>query len=302
MPDQIAHIGYPKTGSTFLQQEVFPLLNDINYVDFHTCVQLFQDVIYLDDLDFDTAKWQKEFTAISENSTSLFSQEALTGAPFTYKGLNRSRIVGRLKQLGFTKIIITIRNQEDMLDSLYRQYVYQGGVMKFKDFLNMDGKWNHYIRAFNLDYLKYDRLIKLYFEQFGKANVLVLPQEMLKSDREGFLKKVMDFIGTEPPDVALNKRSNESMSNLSTHLLRLINHFTFNSQRPNQLLSNRIGTKPIKKLFQAILDPYFFKFFSNKDSYLKERYRKQLADYYAQSNKELDEITDLNLSDFGYLD
>ena len=26
------HLGYPKTGSTYLQQQVFPLIKDINYI------------------------------------------------------------------------------------------------------------------------------------------------------------------------------------------------------------------------------------------------------------------------------
>lgn len=295
---KIVHIGYPKTGSTFLQQRVFPQLDDIEYVDFHTCVKLFEDVIYLDDLDFDFQRSKKTLEKYS--SKSLFSQEALTGAPYTFKGLNRSRIPHRLKELGFTQIIITVRNQVAIIDSMYRQYIYQGGVMKFVDFLNLDGKWNHYLRGYNLDYLKYDRLVSLYYDVFGKENVLVLPQELLRENQDTFVQLISDFMKVDIPKLKPSKSSNESLSNLSTALMRVINHFTFNSQRPNHLISNWISTKPIKKVFQVILDPYLFSLFSRKRSYLKEHQKERLSDYFAESNFELNNLIDFNLKELGY--
>lgn len=300
MGEKIVHIGYPKTGSTYLQQEIFPSLQGMKYVDFHTCVKLFEDVIYLDDLDYNRDQTSKAFSRYGKEESTLFSQEALTGPPFTFKGLNRSSIPQRLKELGFSKVIITIRNQSDILDSLYRQYVYQGGVMKFSDFLNLEERWNHQLRAFNLSYLRYDRLIQMYQETFGVSQVLVLPQELLKKDKHHFLSLLGTFIDHEIMISEYNKRSNESMSNLSTNLIRIINHFTFNSQRPNQLISNRISTRPIKKGFQVILDPYFLKYLSGKRSYLSAFQKKQVKAYFASSNAVLEELVDFNLKDFGY--
>lgn len=298
MSVKIVHIGYPKTGSTYLQKVIFPQFKELDFIDFHTCVKLFEDIIYLDDLDFDQAKTKESLT--NYQGKSLFSQEALTGAPFTFKGLNRSQIPNRLYQLGFKKIVITIRNQPEILDSLYRQYVYQGGVMKFKDFLNLDGKWNHYLRAFNLDYLKYDRLITKYINLFGDENVLILPQEILKNDPEAYLKSLSEFIESEVPKQPIHKSANESLTNMSTNLLRFINHFTFNSQRPNQLINNQFSTKTIKKVFQVFIDPYFMKVFSKKRSYLKPDERSKIIDYYSKSNFELNKLVDFNLSELGY--
>ncbi|MEP0986900.1 sulfotransferase domain-containing protein [Ekhidna sp.] len=300
MPDRIVHIGYPKTGSTFLQLEVFPSIPGINYVDYRTCVKLFSDLIYLDDLDYDSGKAALNFAELNGVKPTLYSQEALSGPPFTFKGLNRSSIPVRLKDIGFNKIIVTIRNQIDIIDSLYRQYIYQGGVMKFADFIDLDRKWNHQLRAFNLDYLKFDSLIKCYQEEFGKSNVLILPLELLKEDQTLFLTKLCRFLNVDDLNVDLLGRSNESLSNLSTNILRIINHFTFNSQRPNQLITNRINTQIIKKIFQVALDPYFFGFFSNKKSYLKTHQVDVIKDYYVKSNFELDTLLEENLEDFGY--
>lgn len=299
MPDRIVHIGFPKTGSTYLQQEIFPHLGGLDFVDFHTCVKLFEDVIYLDNLDYDNNQVASVFESFKSAKT-LFSHEALVGAPFTFKGLNRSQIPGRLKKLGFGKVIITIRNQVAILDSLYRQYVYQGGVMRINDFLNLDGKWNHYLRGFNLDYLSYDQLVLLYQDTFGKENVLVLPQEILQAEEELFLDELQQFIGCYQLHPVTKKNSNESLSNLSTNLLRIINHFTFNSQRPNQLITNAIDTKTIKKVFQVILDPYLLKVFSKKKSYLRPEQIERVKQYYASSNLSLDRLVDFNLEELGY--
>jgi len=299
MPKKIVHIGFPKTGSTFLQKSVFPLLLGLEYVDFRTCVKLFEDLIYLDDLDYEDQKSIKNFSNYPSEKI-LFSQEALTGPPFTFKGLNRSQIPIRLKGLGFSKVIITIRNQVDIIDSLYRQYVYQGGVMRFKGFLNLDGNWNHYLRAFNLDYLKYDRLIIKYIEMFGDGNVLILPQEILKNDPDNYISILGEFLG-ERIELISHKGTNESLTNASTNLLRFINHFTFNSQRPNQLVTNKISTKTIKKIFQVIIDPYFMKLIAGKKSYLKPEQKEQIEQYYSQSNFELKKLVDYNLSGLGYI-
>ncbi|MEP5234103.1 MAG: hypothetical protein ABJQ86_04790, partial [Cyclobacteriaceae bacterium] len=137
----IVHIGYPKTATTFLQWEVFPNLEGVNYVDYRTCEKIFTPLIYLDEFDYDPSYVQEILKTYGLERTNLFSFEGLVGAPFIYKGLGRSEIPERLRTLGFDKIIITLRDQEDMLDSLYRQYVIQGGVVRFADFIDRKRNW-----------------------------------------------------------------------------------------------------------------------------------------------------------------
>lgn len=255
----------------------------------------------MDDLDYDLRESERKLKTYLKPGINLFSLESLTGAPFTFKGLNRSVIVKRLKDLELDKVIVTIRSQTEILDSLYRQYIYQGGVMRFKDFLNLNEKWNPYLRAFNLGYLKYDGLIEKYQHHFGSENVLVLPQELLKVDKRQYLKKIEDFTGEKMnPGVSKKKLANESLSNLSTGFLRVINHFTFNSQRPNQLLSNHISTKTIKKGFQVILDPYFVSFVSKKRNYLRGEEKERIRLYYRESNQKLNAMIEMDLGELGY--
>jgi hypothetical protein len=301
MSDKIIHIGFPKTATTFLQKSVFPRIETFNFIDFKNCAKIFEEVVYLDDLDYEVESTKEKLAPFLTDKPTLASLESLVGAPFTFKGLNRSRIPARLQELGFNKVIITIRNQTEIIDSLYRQYIYQGGVLRFKDFLNEDQKWNHYLRPFNFDYLKYDKLISLYQNLFGQENVLILPQELLKVDSVKYLKELSVFMGCKEGLANSVRAKNESLSNLSTNILRIINHFTFNSQRPNNLLWNGISTKPIKKLFQAILDPYLLGFFSSKKTYLNKNQKIQVEKYYSKSNAELKKLIELNLQEYSYV-
>lgn len=298
MPDRIVHIGFPKTATTFLQKGVFPFLENTRYVDFRDCEKVFDEVVFLDDFDFDIQHTKSKLEEYYDSRTSLFSLESLVGAPFILKGANRSQIPRRLKILGINKIIITLRKQTDIVDSMYRQYIYQGGTVKFADFLNLDKKRSLYARPFNIDYLKYDQLVKEYQTLFGKENVLVVPHESLKKNASQFLNQLSNFICNHDFSIKLEKLQNESLSNLSTNLLRIINHFAFSGMKPNNLVWNGFSTRIIKKIFQVILDPYFFSFFSNKNSYLNPDQSAKLKKYFLNSNKRLTELTDLELKEY----
>ena len=285
----VVHIGYPKTGTTFLQWNVFPKLKNWNFIDYHQSHQIFMDLIYLDDLDYDKKLVEKRLSLFSKEGNNLASYETLSGAPFKFKGLGRSAIPERLKQLGFDKVIITIRDQVSLVDSMYRQYVVQGGVMGFRDFLNLDLKWNPYLRAFHLDYLKYDLLISVYQNVFGSENVLILRNEWLKVDKNRFESELSKFLDSDI-ELDVSIRSNKSLSNLSIQVLRILNHFTFNSERPNQLIWNRISSKNIWKIFAVILDPYFLKLISARKFFYTKDQKERIADYFHDSNERVNNL------------
>lgn len=288
----VVHIGFPKTATTFLQWEIFPNLQAINYLDYRTCEKVFPELIYRDDYDYNVKKVKSILQPLLTETDNLCSFEALAGAPFIYKGLGRSAIPKRLKELGFDKVIITVRDQVDMIDSLYRQYVIQGGVMRFKDFLNKEEKWNLYVRAFNLDYLNYHKTVTHYFQEFGKSNVLVLRQEDLKSNKKQYIDNILEFVGKklEVDSHARSTKVNQSLSNLAILALRITNHFIFTSQKPNHLIWNKISTKYVSKVFIAILEPYFFRFFTSRKRFLSDHDTSFIRSYYSESNKVLDEL------------
>lgn len=286
MGANIIHIGFPKTATTFLQWNVFPQLKGIKYVDYKTCREIFQPIIYSDPLDYSIDRIKKKL--IEGNASALYSFESLSGSPFYYKGIGRSNIPLSLCELGFEKVIITIRNQKEAIDSYYRQYVLQGGTLSFRNWLDMEDKRPIPQKYFQRGYLEYDKLILKYEETFGQENLLILSQESLKKDKAAFIRQIEHFTNSTYEHPGKERRAHVSLSNLSISLLRFINHFTYSSVRPFHFLSKRISNRPVWKIFAVILDPYFFRFISSKKSYLvKYQMGQRVHKFYANSNESL---------------
>ena len=67
----------------------------------------------------------------------IISFEGLVGNPF-YPDLDlRYRIAERISLFENVHVLITIRNQASIIDSLYRQFVQQGGSENFMNFFNI---------------------------------------------------------------------------------------------------------------------------------------------------------------------
>lgn len=281
----IVHIGYPKTATTFLQWEVFPNLEGVNYVDYNTCRKIFPPIIYRDIIDYNVREISNTISStLVAKTNNLFSFEALCGQPYGgAKGMNRSLIAQSLKNVGFDKVIITVRNPFEALDSYYRQYVIHGGTLRFKEFVDFENTRNWALKHFNLSYLRYEGLIKKYEGLFGKENVLVISQEGLKKHFDVEISRIEQFtISKFNRDGFSEKRKvNHSLSNLSINLLRFFNFFSYNTIRPSHLISNHFSTRNFWLLLKLVLDPYLFKLVSGRKSFLqKHQLEDQMVEYY----------------------
>ncbi|MEM6641971.1 MAG: sulfotransferase domain-containing protein [Bacteroidota bacterium] len=288
MADRLIHIGFPKTGTTYLQSSIFPHLG-VNYVDFRTSAAILNKLVYADPLDYNEVEIIEQLRDISKGVRTLFSFENLAGSPFYYKGLNRGLIPRSLKSLGFSKVIITIRNQQTAIESYYRQYVVQGGTLNFLEFLDLKDKRPWQSKFFNINYLKYDLILQKYVEVFGPENVLVLSQEMLRESRAAYVNKLCSFLGCEYMEPKeLSTKSNRSLTDLSLLVLRLVNHFTYSAISPHHLISDNLSNVYFFKFLAVIFDPYFGRLFSGK-KVLVEHYglTSQIREIYRSSNEEL---------------
>jgi len=185
------HIGYPKNFSTSLQRDYFSSnrelfhlgigLNDnLGYYD-KTINKIFE--VYLKTCK--TFQYEKQKESLISHIKSLIklaqnnnykafgaSSEHLSFA-FTYDGLSADIKAKRLFELmgSDTSIILILRNQVDIIKSLFRESVRVG----FK------GDYNYYLYLFykyqDRNYysdLNYDWVYKQYVNWFGKENVHVL--------------------------------------------------------------------------------------------------------------------------------
>ncbi len=155
-----AHIGFYKTGTTTLQKQVFPKLKKTRFYGFKESIEQFYEVIFLDDLYYNEQKHISYFKELSNKQAVLFSQEALSGFNYFIATINRSIVAHRLYKIGFTKIIITIKNQLTAIASFYREYIKMGGVLPFKKYFNNEQKIVE--KHFSFNQFEYWKLVQLY--------------------------------------------------------------------------------------------------------------------------------------------
>jgi len=283
---RVVHIGFPKTATTFLQTRVFPALRDFRYFDARESERFFASVIGHDDTIFDFAAARRSLQdAWDTHAKSLFSYEPLTGLEYRSAFVNRTLIAQRLRKLGFERVIITIRNQFDVLESAYRQYIRSGGVLKIDEYVTFDPAKTHYLYP---EYFDYHSIYRLYAETFGHSNVLVLQYERLRDS--AFLAELCDFLQTAAIRVALDDTVNASLSYRKTALLRIINYYTCNAYRPSHPISRRITTSFFEHRLAAL------PFWNGRRSFVEPAMRSTIASFYGESNAKLAAAAGLVLS------
>jgi hypothetical protein len=296
MSDRIIHIGYAKTGTTFLQQLVFPNLLGINYQHKLASKKALYPMIVFDSIDYDLAQVEESLKSLENDQPMLLSEEQLTGSFYQNLACNRTAIAQGLKTLGFNKVIVTIRNQLDALPSLYAQYIHEGGVLPMHDFFSLDEAFHRFNPTFNPGYLCYDRLIHRYHELFGKENVLILLNEELRSDPSGSRKRIADFCGADGvSDRTLTGRDNAALDRRSLAVMRLLNRYTWNRFSPAARLFPAFTSTRLR----TALHLSFGKMKGGKIS-LNADDRRRFAAYYASSNRQLQTFISSDLASFGY--
>jgi hypothetical protein len=293
----IVHIGYHKTGTTYLQKKIFPNLTGLAYYSIDR-EDILAGLSRSSTLDLDIESLMEKVNSIKQKRKVLYSNEGLTGPLFCTTGINKKEIADNLKIIGVDKIIITVRNQVDLIESIYKQYIQEGGVSKFENFIN-DSRF-----SFKINHLNFSTLIKYYSDLFGKENVLILTNEELRTKEQQTVRKLESFTNSKYEDNgrALNPRqSNRSISSASLKLLRMTNHFTRSPFRPsNLILPKQVTTWKLRYMLQRFLDPYIVAKLFRNHSLIKEDIRIKLEDYYREGNREVRDEFGIDLAEFNY--
>lgn len=172
----IIHVGLHKTGTTFLQHEIFPKIENINIIQ--------PSHIW-------TAK-------LHPSKINLVSDEGLSGLPFSDNTTeNRFLLLNKIK-LHFpnAKIIIGLREKNSLVLSLYKHHIKRGGMLPFN-------KW--YTDELNKDYLDFDKYINHIKSLFD--DVFIYHFEELKKDADTIIANMCRFMGVGVP-LYENKKHN----------------------------------------------------------------------------------------------
>lgn len=236
--DVIIHLGLHKTGTTYLQEMVFPYFPD-TYLLTRPYTQhnfAFNKLQYADDTLYDREVVLREIRRIKENRLIL-SDEAFGGKPMVFSFINRSMIARRFRELfPDAKIILFIRGQKDIIVSHYNNWIqgYYKGNITIQEFLwypshnftlemyhqdkDLSGKYetlyfNNNRPYLHLDCFRYYELIRLYKELFDDVHVFLY--EDFKKDQRAVISRIEEIVGEKIPsetNIQPRKRVNKSLS------------------------------------------------------------------------------------------
>lgn len=293
------HVGYHKTATTFMQQSIFPNLKNVQYID------LFQVMKYLKQLrlnnlsDHQIKSIRAHFQSFNKEKPLLISYEGLSGSPFAPKKVKQQSTTLKDLRRVFPSshfdvhVIVGLREQADLLTSIYIQHVHQGGVMdaaEFMEYCKKNGSLSNY---------HYDVYLKHIESLFGRNNLHVMFFEEFKAHPTKELLKLLSFLG-EPKiphykPMTNVRRANKSYGRLQVALGRKLNHFFKTPIHPKGRLAliklpNR-NYLPTRYLLQNKLS-YKLHY---KKYHLPHSLQKDIKENYAKSNQSLADYYQITL-------
>jgi len=203
----ILHLGLPKTGSSFLQNDVFSKLKKVNIVfKFRFMQEAYDDWLYNIVTDINKPIRQEEVNEklsnyFVNNEINLISNEMFYCG---HKGMfqkvdNRLKVLNRIYQIfPDAKVILAIRNKKTLLLSWYKQYIASGGILSFDEFIE---------DIMNLEKLNYEPYINKLADYYGKENLYIFSFEDLLKNTNQIISEICNFIGCEVPVYKIRKRN-----------------------------------------------------------------------------------------------
>lgn len=300
------HIGLHKTGSTFLQDKVFPLFSDTTLLTrpFTCNNHAFNKLKEADDLIYkkgDILDIIKHIQNNDKKSKILLSDEAFSGEAINFQYINRTLIAHRLKEIfPNATIIIFLRGQKNIIKSFYNQWVkgYRKGYKPIENFISVpadDYNYKNYIEDkktgqfrnastwyFNpysnlsLECFYYYDLICFYKSLFPSVNVFLY--EQLRDEPRKVITRLENILNEENSELErleVGSKSNASLDDRSLEEQMLKN-------RVNVLAKNNTLNRSLRFLHKA-KDKLKTKPKENKSS--TEQYINKITNkYYSRDN------------------
>lgn len=310
-PTAVIHIGFHKTGTTWLQEDFLPLLRNVHLVPRHSIVRAF---LQPHALEFDPSRALAELAPVS-GSRLVMSMEALSGYPLN-AGLHGalSRDMVRRLQLCFPNahIVAFVRRQPDALVASWAQHVRHGGTFSLACYLGLRGRasgtrWRPDKRPlFDLTHYAYLPLLRLYREAFGPDRVHVYLYEELRASPDTLLSRFCEDTGLEPVPRDSTTRSARQSRRRSyapwlVQLARLLNRFSDRDVAEKSCWLPLPGGYPLARGVCECLARVFPPRSSAKiDQILGQSLADRVRDHYRDSNRALAEEFNLPLERFAY--
>ncbi|WP_035711981.1 hypothetical protein [Salibacterium aidingense] len=291
------HIGFHKTATSFLQRCIYPNMQSVRYVKYGKLKQELYDLRLKKLSDEHVKQIREKVLKFYKKKPLLISYEGLSGSPFSQKrSKNNIRVLEDIRRVFPEEefdvhIIVGIREQVNLLASLYVQYVHQGGVKKPEDHLR--DLENQGI----LDHYHYDYYLGKVEELFGSDHYHLLIYEQFKSETDKHMLDLLRYMGEEEIPPYENEQVNRSYGTMQVALGRRVNYLFKTPLHPKGLIP--VNPSPIKGRFsprKVLQSKWSFKL-HYKRYHLPEKLEEYIKAQYVESNRNLQKKYNLELPD-----
>ena len=212
------HIGYPRTGSTFIQQNFFEKYNKINYLgpkrydpslNLYLTDKKMNEINLLDinnDMNLNNSNKLFGDLKLSEEKINVISSEKFLSFEINYlHNLFKIKELLKLqnKNINF-KVFFVIRNQFEIMESYYyRAYAVISKKFKVKNFkelteLPKSNLFNNSQEEKFFNNYRYEKTFKDLNTHFHKRDISVLLYEDLNNNKVKFLKQLALIFNIDP--------------------------------------------------------------------------------------------------------
>jgi hypothetical protein len=304
-PEILFHIGFHKTGTTWMQRRVFVPQQGFQRVMSHREVR--ELISGPNRLDFDPGPARSLLTQRrqpdSQTATRQFvvSSELLCGNPFS-GNREAADFAHRIREISRSaKILITVREQLSMITSTYSEYISRGGTLTIRQFLDRPPLG---FEGFDPNSFRYDRLVDLYQQLFGPSQVCVIAHEAVRAQRLDELNRLRSFCNLEPlsqlePSIADQLNTSAPTSALGVN--RRLNHLRRSAATPNPLVNLRGPARILSKATENLMRRRSSDRRDNGNS-ISAVVSSRFSDHYRESNCRLQELvgSQFDVTGLGY--
>jgi hypothetical protein len=312
----LIHIGYHKTGTSWLQRYLFgrqdrgfaPLAPDTDMTPKAAAKFLSRYFIY-DEAGRLLSPFRSRVAEVHDVLSSMqlpdrakpvISHERLSGNP--HSGGFDAKVIGERLAEAFPDagVLIIIREQVSMIISTYFQYLKIGESMGIGTYLAQ--KYDGRRPGFTPTQFQYHHLVSHYQALFGRESVLVLPYEWFRSDARRFIGLLSAFSGVDiDPDLEYQEVPNLGLPRAVEYGTRFLNPFiresSVNSHSSWVLPGAEKSVRGLRRLAAGALPAGAERRFVEK---LHREIRQIVGNQYHESNKLTTELIDIDLGALGY--
>jgi hypothetical protein len=300
----VFHLGYPRTGTTFLQTNLFPKHKEINFLGPKNYLN-WQDVKInqntLDKLrDFYLLKKQTDFTNdiikhFDRKKINIISSERYLFYPNIINNFYDCKYIEELfhnEELEISFIIV-LRNQYDLINSLYHHgYAHISEFLKIKNFEELVYRINDGVNAnfenfplkLFLDTFDFN-LIDIKLKNFFKnIKIKYLFYEDLKNNKNIFIDEFSEFLKLDKvytKNLFDEKKINEGIKYNKNQYIITPSKYKIINSKIYIALKNKLFFKSLLK--QSYLKHFVYT--KAKKIYDEDRLKHIIKEYYKHSNK-----------------